>query len=153
MRFHESTFEPETSPGYLVRLINQMSVAAVDRMLTPDGLTATQWMTLVALHFGHADTCAGLARTMAHDTGAMTRLLDQLETNKWVERQRDAGDRRVIRVSLTPTGLEVALAAKRKVIACWNGMLSDWSEQEVADLLATLQRLRRTMEASDACAA
>ena len=153
MPFTDSTFCPETSPGYLVRLIHQMSVAAIDRTLAPDGLTATQWMTLVSLYFDHADTCVGLARVLGHDKGAMTRMIDQMEQNGWVSRQRDAADRRVVRLTLTDAGREAAAAAKRKVIACWNGFLADWSDAEVADLITTLQRLRRTMEDSDACAA
>lgn len=152
MIFSDSTFYPEVSPGYLVRLIHQMSVAAVDTALAEDGMTATQWMTLVTLHFNYADTCVGLARAMAHDKGAMTRLIDQIEANGWVTRQRDDADRRIVRLTLTDDGRAAALAAKKKVIACWNGFLADWSEQEVADLVATLQRLRGTMEDSDACA-
>lgn len=153
MPFTDSTFYPETSPGYLVRLIHQMSVAAIDKTLAADGLTATQWMTLVALYFDHADTCVGLARSLGHDKGAMTRMIDQMEENGWVSRQRDSADRRIVRLTLTDAGREAAVAAKRKVITCWNGFLADWSDAEVADLVATLQRLRRTMEDSDACAA
>lgn len=153
MSFTDSTFSPETSPGYLVRLIHLMNVGAIDRSLSEDGLTATQWTTLVSLYFGHADTCIGLARTVGHDKGAMTRLLDQLEAKGWVRRQRDEADRRLVRLTLTDAGREKAIAAKRKVIACWNGILADWSDREVADLIATLQRLRRAMEESDACAA
>ena len=153
MPFTESSFYPETSPGYLVRLIHQMSVAAIDRTLAEDGMTATQWMTLVSLYFDHADTCVGLARALGHDKGAMTRMIDQLEANGWVSRQRDATDRRIIRLTLTDTGRDRAQAAKRKVVACWNGFLVDWSDNEVGDLIAMLQRLRRTMEGSDACAA
>ncbi|WBH15379.1 MarR family winged helix-turn-helix transcriptional regulator [Sphingomonas radiodurans] len=152
MPFTDSTFSPETSPGYLVRLIHQMSVAAIDRALAADGMTATQWTTLVSLYFNHADTCGGLARALGHDAGAMTRMVDQLEANGWVERQRDAIDRRIVRLSLTAAGRDAAVAAKQKVIACWNGFLADWSDAEVADLIATLQRLRHTME-SDPCAA
>lgn len=153
MAFTESTFYPDTSPGYLVRLIHQMGVAAIDKTLAEDGMTATQWMTLVSLHFGHADTCVGLARAMAHDKGAMTRLIDQMEASGWVIRQRDDADRRVVRLRLTDAGRETAVAAKRKVIACWNGFLADWSDAEVKELVSVLQRLRRTMEESDACAA
>lgn len=139
-------------------MIHQMNVAAVDRALADDGLTATQWTTLVSLYFGHADTCVGLARKLGHDKGAMTRVIDQMENKGWVSRQRDDDDRRLIRLSLTPSGAEAAVAAKRKVIDCWNGFLADWSEAEVADLIATLQRLRQTMEdkmaeESDSCAA
>ena len=44
------------------------------------------------------------------------------------------------------------------MITCWNGILADWSDAEVAELIAMLQRLRRTMEEkmaeeSDPCAA
>lgn len=153
MPFTDSTFYPDVSPGYLVRQIHQMSVAAIDRTLANDGMSATQWMTLVSLYFDHADTCAGLARTLGHDKGAMTRLIDQMEQAGWVVRQRDDADRRVVRLTLTEAGRDAAVAAKRKVIDCWNGFLADWSDAEVADLIATLQRLRRTMEESAACAA
>jgi DNA-binding MarR family transcriptional regulator len=151
MIFTDSSFYPDVSPGYLVRVIHQMSVAAIDRALAEDGMTATQWMTLVSLYFNHADTCAGLARRMAHDKGAMTRIIDQIEANGWVLRQRDPDDRRVVRLTLTDAGRAAALSAKQKVIACWNGFLADWSEREVEDLVQMLQRLRNTMEESDAC--
>jgi DNA-binding MarR family transcriptional regulator len=153
MPFTDSTFYPEVSPGYLVRLIHQMSVAAIDRTLAGDGLTATQWMTLVSLHFDHADTCVGLARALGHDKGAMTRMIDQMEANGWVLRHRDTEDRRIVRLTLTQAGRNAAVAAKQKVIACWNGFLADWSDAQVEELVTTLQRLRRTMEESDACAA
>ncbi|KKI18896.1 MULTISPECIES: MarR family winged helix-turn-helix transcriptional regulator [Sphingomonas] len=151
MIFTDSSFYPDVSPGYLVRVIHQMSVAAIDRTLAEDGMTATQWMTLVSLYFNHADTCAGLARRMAHDKGAMTRIIDQIEANGWVLRQRDPDDRRVVRLTLTDAGRAAALSAKQKVIACWNGFLADWSEREVEDLVHMLQRLRNTMEEGDAC--
>lgn len=151
MIFTDSSFYPDVSPGYLVRVIHQMSVAAIDRALAEDGMTATQWMTLVSLYFNHADTCAGLARRMAHDKGAMTRIIDQIEANGWVLRQRDPDDRRVVRLTLTDAGRAAALPAKQKVIACWNGFLADWSEREVEDLVHMLQRLRNTMEEGDAC--
>lgn len=151
MIFTDSSFYPDVSPGYLVRVIHQMSVAAIDRTLAEDGMTATQWMTLVSLYFNHADTCAGLARRMAHDKGAMTRIIDQIEANGWVLRQRDPDDRRVVRLTLTDAGRAAALSAKQKVIACWNGFLADWSEREVEDLVHMLQRLRNTMEESDTC--
>lgn len=158
MTFTDSTFYPDSSPGYLVRLIHQMNVAAVDRTLAADGLSATQWTTLVSLYFGHADTCVGLARKLGHDKGAMTRLIDQMEAKGWVSRQRDDADRRLIRLSLTAEGRDIAIAAKRKVINCWNGFLADWSDAQIAEMIAVLQRLRTTMEEkmaedSDPCAA
>lgn len=153
MPLDESLFEPETSPGYLVRIIHQMSVAAIDRTLAPDGMTATQWMALVSLYFGMADTCVSLARNLSHDKGAMTRIIDQMEATGWVTRERDGADRRIVRLSLTEAGRRAAIDAKRKVVACWNHYLADWNDADIAGLLATLQRLRRSIEEADACAA
>ena len=107
---------------------------------------------------GAVDVTLTTGTTHGHDKGAMTRLIDQMEARGWLSRQRDDEDRRLIRLTLTEAGTQKAIAAKRKVIACWNGILADWSDGEVADLIAMLQRLRGTMEEkmgeeSDPCAA
>ena len=144
--FTEANFVPDSSPGYLVRVINQMSMAGLEQALAGEGITATQWMAMVSLHFHFADTCAELARSLSHDKGAMTRLIDTLEERGWVERMRAADDRRVIRLALTPEGYDVAMRGRRKVIAAWNHWLADWSDEDVTGLVATLQRLRISME-------
>ncbi len=151
--FDEATFIPESSPGYLVRLINQMGMAGLEQVLTDEGMTATQWMAMVALHFGFAETCAELARHLAHDKGAMTRLIDTLEERGWVERARAEDDRRVIHLSLTPLGYDVAMGGRRKVIAQWNQWLDDWDKTEVEALLTMLRRLRTSMEKGVSCEA
>lgn len=149
--FNEANFVPDASPGYLVRLIQQMSVAGMEQVLADEGLSATQWMAMVSLHFHFADTCAELARSMSHDKGAMTRLIDTLEERGWVERTRAADDRRVVRLALTPAGYDVAMRGRRKVIAAWNRWLADWSNDDVTTLVAMLQRLRISMEKAGRC--
>jgi DNA-binding MarR family transcriptional regulator len=151
--FDESNFYPDTSPGYLVRVLHQMSVAAIEGAFVDEGITATQWMALISIHFGRNDTCAALARALEHDKGAMTRMVDQMEASGWVSRQRDPDDRRVVRLALTDEGHATAMAARRKAIACWNHVLADWSDAEIEGLLATLGKLRRTMEERAPCAA
>ena len=144
--FTEANFYPESSPGYLVRVINQMSVAGLGEALATDDLTTTQWMALISIHFGFADTCVGLARSLAHDKGAMTRLIDAMEERGWVTRSRAPDDRRLVQLALTEAGRDVTLAARRKAIECWNDWLADWSDAEIEGLIATLVRLRDSME-------
>ncbi len=55
----------------------------------------------MSIHHGTEPTCASLARDMAHDKGAMTRMMDTLEAKGWVERTRSADARRVVHLSLT----------------------------------------------------
>ena len=149
--FSESNFIPEASPSYLVRLVNQIGMAGLEQALADEGLTATQWMAMVSLHFHFADTCADLARHLAHDTGAMTRLIDTLEARGWIERTRAQDDRRIVRLALTLEGYEVAMRGRRKVLACWNHWLGDWNEEDIAALLTMLRRLRTSMEKAGPC--
>ncbi|MGH3240252.1 MAG: MarR family winged helix-turn-helix transcriptional regulator [Spirillospora sp.] len=52
-------------------------------------------------------TAGGLLRTAMVTSGAITNRIDRLEAKGLVERVRDAGDRRSVRIRLTPRGLEV----------------------------------------------
>lgn len=143
--YTRETFLPETSIGYLVRSIHQLGYARIDAACADEGLTGIQWSALIAIHFGQT-TCAALARDLAHDKGAMTRMIDVLEAKGLVQRDRDDADRRLVNLSLTDEGEAVAMRSRDKVIALWNTVLADWSTEETAALIAQLQKLRRTLE-------
>lgn len=146
-------FFPDSSAGYLVRVCNQLGMAQLDDAFADEGLTGIQWSALISIYFARTPTCATLARDLAHDKGAMTRMIDVLEERGLVERTRDAEDRRCINLSLTPAGEEVTQRCRLKVIDCWNTWLADWSDHEIATLIAQLQRLRATLESASPCAA
>jgi MarR family 2-MHQ and catechol resistance regulon transcriptional repressor len=48
-----------------------------------------------------------LGRKLLRSNPNMTALLDNLERNKWIQRERSPEDRRVVVVSLTPEGRRV----------------------------------------------
>ncbi|MGJ3628058.1 MarR family winged helix-turn-helix transcriptional regulator [Sphingomonas sp. MMS24-JH45] len=77
--YSDANFHPETSIGYLLRACHQHSVAALDRAIASEGISAVQWSALISIHFADGATCASLARDLAHDKGAMTRMIDTLE--------------------------------------------------------------------------
>jgi DNA-binding MarR family transcriptional regulator len=143
--YTRDTFFPDTSIGYLVRAIHQLGYARLDAACVDEGLTGIQWSALIAIHFGQT-TCAALARDLAHDKGAMTRMIDVLEAKGLVLRDRDDADRRLINLSLTDEGRAVAMRCRDKVIDVWNTVLADWSADETASFIAQLQKLRRTLE-------
>ena len=146
--YDQAGFEPERSIGYLIRLIAQATQARTEPVLAAEGLTLTQWQVLLSLHFGRGPTGAALARDLAHDKGAMTRIIDALAERGWLTRERDSGDRRAVRLALTPEGQAVMERGRERVLACWNGWLAGMPEADVGTLIATLQRLRRAVEAS-----
>ncbi|GGV38393.1 MarR family winged helix-turn-helix transcriptional regulator [Actinomadura sp. LOL_016] len=55
----------------------------------------------------HELTAGALLRTSMVTSGAITNRIDRLEGRGLVERVRDAGDRRSVRIRLTPAGLEL----------------------------------------------
>lgn len=149
MRYYNAVdFVPDTSIGYHVRCIHQASAAALEPVFAEEGLTLSQWSALVSIHYGRGNTGADLARDLAHDKGAMTRLLDLLEGRGWVTRTRDADDRRCINLALTEQGRAVAERCRKRVAECWNGWLGNWAHEDVDAALAMLQRLRATVDAA-----
>lgn len=143
--YSASTFYPDSSLGYLARRIFQMSTAGLEPVFEPEGITLTHWLALVSVHLNPDSTCADLARDIAHDKGATTRLVDALVERSWVERNRDDVDRRVVKLSLTDAGECVAQRARLKVMARWNAWLADWSNEDAAELVRLLQKLQATL--------
>jgi|ETN01SMinimDraft_1059929.scaffolds.fasta_scaffold58587_2 DNA-binding MarR family transcriptional regulator len=118
------------SVGYLIKLANQIVLRNIDAQLQTYGLTAPQGILLLVISKGHADTVVGCAREIGVDTGAMTRMLDRLETKGFVERSRSEGDRRVVNVELTKAGHEVAKLIPQNICQVLNQHLRGFSEQE-----------------------
>ena len=147
MAFYDaSSFEADRSIGYLIRMVNQAGSARLEPALAPEGISYVQWQVLVSIYLSRGPTCAALARDLAHDRGAMTRLVDGLEERGLVKRLRNRDDRRVFDLFLTEEGREITLNGRSRMIDCWNGWLDGWDPAEVDLLIGQLQRLRRTIE-------
>jgi DNA-binding MarR family transcriptional regulator len=79
------------------------------RYLKARGLTHGQYNVLRILRGARPDalTCGEIAERMITRDPDITRLLDRLEAQGLVTRQRDAGDRRVVRTSIAQPGLDL----------------------------------------------
>ncbi|MBN9561396.1 MAG: MarR family transcriptional regulator [Alphaproteobacteria bacterium] len=79
-------------------------VARIEPRLAARGLTATQLGVLEAILHKGPLTQRELGRKVLTSAGNMTDLIDKLEGRLLVCRSRVAGDRRSVRVALTPAG-------------------------------------------------
>lgn len=77
---------------------------ALDRELTPLGLSHGRYIYLFGLYIENGRTQQSLADTAASDKAATTRSLCRLETDGFIARKPDDSDRRVVRVYLTDKG-------------------------------------------------
>lgn len=97
------------SLGLLVSMIRTELVRALESALQREGvgLRFTQFLALKRLA-KDGPMCAGeLARALDHDAGAMTRVVDQLESKGYVRRQPNEQDRRSLRIAVTDAGMAV----------------------------------------------
>jgi DNA-binding MarR family transcriptional regulator len=139
--YDPKTYHARDSIGYLVRRAGNLMTTRVEEVFAEHEITFAQWMVLMRLRDGLATTAAELARDMCHDSGALTRIIDQLAQRGLIERQRDREDRRTIGLSLTGRGLETVNGLVPTVVGLLNLALADFTHDESAELTRLLNKL------------
>ena len=143
-----SDFSPDQSIGYLAKRVTQDARALIEPSFADAEVTYTEWSALVSIYFGKGATCAAMARDIGHDVGASSRMLSSLEERGLIVRERSGDDRRVVHLSLTQRGDEIAHRYKARLVEQWNQWLTDWSSDDLATLIGLMQRLRSTLDAA-----
>ncbi len=136
-------WQSEESIGYLIRQALSALTRAAETQMRLCGLTAVQWAPLMVIARGGESTAAHLARELNTDTGAMTRMLDRLETKGLLTRQRSERDRRVVQLSLTELGKATAERIPHALAQAYNTHLQGFSPAEFDQLKASLRRLAK----------
>ncbi len=111
------------------------------------GLTLTQYWALVHLKDGEGHSLTELAELLICDKSNVTSLVDKLEKSGLAERKAGKnGDRRYIRVVLTPQGYhlrEIVIAAREHLLKQRFQVLDTGSLHQLS---APLQLLARTLQ-------
>jgi DNA-binding MarR family transcriptional regulator len=144
--YKPESFHLRDSIGYLVKRSQRLMQERIEGVFEQQGFTLQQWVVLMYVHDGLAVTIADICRDLHHDSGAMTRLVDQLESRKLIERRRSAGDRRVVELSLTAAGTKVLNTLVPTVCESLNTALDGFTREEVKLLQSMLRRLLGRLE-------
>ena len=139
--YRPENYRPEESVGYLMRRILTTVAGEIEREMGPNGLTNAQWIPLFKLSIGSASTVAELARECQLDAGAMTRLLDRLETKGLLRRVRSSEDRRVVNLELTDDGKSAAQQIPGVLCRVQNAHMKGFSHAEWQTLKSLLRRI------------
>jgi DNA-binding MarR family transcriptional regulator len=139
--FKAETFRLDDCVGYLVKHAYRAMHESVEAAFASRGITFQQWVVLMRLRDGLASTVSELCRDAAHDSGAMTRLIDQLEERGLIGRQRAEQDRRVVNLRLTAAGRKLVESLIPVTVETLNFALEDFTRQEVKQLSEYLQRI------------
>ena len=97
----------ESHLGYWLRLVSNQVSATFTRALQARQVTVAEWVALNQIN-DHAEIApAQLADAMSMTRGAITKVLDKLETKAWIVRVPSVSDQRVQCLSLTRQGRRI----------------------------------------------
>jgi len=118
------------------------------RRRIPEQLTLPQFDVVVQLHRRpEGMTSRELTRELLVTPGNVTGLVDRLSRMGLVQRRPVPGDRRAVRMVLTPRGRRVARRAIPRHRRDVEALLSSLSPSDLARLRLLLGRLSRSLEA------
>ena len=112
-----------------------------ERTFSERDVPFTQWLTLMKLRTESPMSASELARSLGHNQGALTRVLDALEATGMVERRRSTSDRRSVELRLTAEGSRYVEAQLPIAIDALNHVLDVFSPSEVETMIDLLSRL------------
>src|SRR5213080_4088742 len=139
---------PAVIPPIGLRLARTARVVtnAFERAMAEAGGSAAAWQVLVLVRSEQWGTQARMAEAMGITGATLTHHLNALETQGLVRRWREASNRRVQRVALTPEG--AALFDRLRAVAARHDarLRSQLTDEETAQLAELLDRLQAGVE-------
>ena len=133
--------------GVVISDVARLLRTEFDRRVRRLGITRAQWLVLTRLHRHPRASLSELAEMMEVEKATAGRMIDRLVANGWVERRTQRDDRRVKRVHLTPEAERVHKRIWRVAEATVEDALAGLSAQESRQLMALLQRVKKTLVA------
>jgi DNA-binding MarR family transcriptional regulator len=116
----------------------------VAEMLGKHGLSPTQYNALRILRGAGREglRCTEIGQRMINRDPDITRLLDRLGRRSLVNRSRDRNDRRVIKVRITTSGIELLAGMGEEVNRFTRELLAPLGERRLRSLLQLLEAVR-----------
>jgi DNA-binding MarR family transcriptional regulator len=146
--YQASTYRAQTSVGYLLKRAHSLMLSVVEPMLEERGFTYIQFVILTWLRDGIAVNPKDICFQFRHNSGALTRVIDQLAARGFLERVRRNRDRRKVELQLTPTGLAAVENLIPLIVEKLNLALADFSGDEVQEFLRLLMKLNTTLQSA-----
>lgn len=139
--YRPASYRARDSVGYLLRRVYTTMHERIEAAFAGHGFTLMQWIVLIYVRDGMARTASDLVREFRHDSGAMTRVIDQLERRGLLARKRSTRDRRVVDLSLTAAGRRTIEALLPVIVGQMNAALEPFSRAEFELLREMMQRM------------
>ena len=141
------TFNAHSAVGYLLRRTLNLLQPRMESLFVDHEFTFVQWCVLMQLRDGLANRAADISRNLNHDSGALTRVIDQLDARGMIERTRSTEDRRIVELALTGQGSEAVEGLIPLVVDSLNELFAEFSRAEMEQLTGLLHRVLARLQA------
>jgi DNA-binding MarR family transcriptional regulator len=142
------TYQPRKGVGHLLSRVRAEMLAALDNALEADAelsaleISSAQFIVIAALALAEsAKSASDLCKGISYDAGAMTRMIDRLESKGLIRRNRRQDDRRVVYLELTEEGSRAYPRMREVSMGVLNRFLRGFSQVEVRQLEGYLTRM------------
>ena len=142
------TYQPRKGVGHLLNRVRTELLAALDKALEADQelsaleISSAQFIVIAALALSEsAKSASDLCKGISYDAGAMTRMLDRLETKGLIQRSRRPDDRRVVYLELTEQGHRTFPRMRMVSMGVLNRFLRGFTQAEARQLEGYLTRM------------
>jgi DNA-binding MarR family transcriptional regulator len=139
--YHDDSLLPVQRIVFALGRARNLLSADTHDALAGTGVNSSHVGVLLLLFVGVARTPVALSRILRVDPGFVTRIIDRLERQGLVHRDRNDPDRRVVNLTLTEAGRDVAARVAAIVPEVLNQRLSVFTPLEFATLLRLLDKL------------
>jgi DNA-binding MarR family transcriptional regulator len=142
------SYQPRKGVGHLLSRVRTEMLSALDKALEADAelsakeISAAQFIVIAALALADsARSASDLCKGLSYDAGAMTRMIDRLESKGLIRRNRRPDDRRVVYVELTEEGSRAYPRMREVSMGVANRFLRGFSMPEARQLEGYLSRM------------
>ncbi|HTB29444.1 MAG TPA: MarR family winged helix-turn-helix transcriptional regulator [Steroidobacteraceae bacterium] len=146
--YQASTYKAQNSVGYLIKRAHSMMLDVLEQVFADRDFSYIQYVILSWLRDGIAVNPKDICVQFRHDSGALTRVIDQLAERGLLERVRRDRDRRKVELQLTEAGRKTVEAMIPLVVEKLNLALTDFSTEEVQEFLRLLRKLNTRMQST-----
>jgi DNA-binding MarR family transcriptional regulator len=142
------TYQPRKGVGHLLNRVRAEMLAALDQELEADQslaaleMSSAQFIVIATLALADAPKSASdLCKGISYDAGAMTRMIDRLQTKGLIRRNRCSDDRRMVYLELTEEGNRAFPRMREISMRVVNRFLRGFTQAEARQLEGYLTRM------------
>ncbi|MGH8744856.1 MAG: MarR family winged helix-turn-helix transcriptional regulator [Burkholderiales bacterium] len=139
--YDPKNYDIRNSIPYLMSRVRMSLLDTLDKELAPSDITAAQYVVILFVANGLASQASEVCTILRQDPGAMTRMVDRLESKGFIRRVPNPEDRRATRLELTPEGKAVYPKILATAVGVLNRYLRGFAKGEVRQMEDFLKRM------------